>query len=45
MTSPVSRAARAKGTITNQPVSSIAIQAACTVSALWLVTAETPSAR
>src|SRR6266511_2209265 len=45
MTRPVRSAARANGTMANQPVSSIAIQAARTVWASRLVTAETPSAR
>src|SRR6266545_3493595 len=45
MTIPVSSAARANGTMTYQPVNSIAIQAARSVCASWLVTAETPSAR
>src|SRR5918992_1238568 len=45
MTSPVSSAATANGTMAYQPVTSIAIQAAPTVCASWLAAAQRPSAR
>src|SRR5919106_1834585 len=45
MTRPVKSAARANGTITYQPVNSIATQAPRTVRASWLVTEEMPSAK
>src|SRR5439155_608112 len=44
MTSPVSSAARASGTMTNQPVNSIAIQAGRTACASRLVAAEAATA-
>jgi hypothetical protein len=45
MTSPVSSEARANGTMANQPVSSIATQAARNIGASWLVMPATTSAR
>src|SRR5438552_16676477 len=44
MTRPVSSAARASGTMTYQPVNSMAIQAPRTAWASWLVAAVTPTA-
>src|SRR5438477_10022675 len=45
MINPVRSAARARGTMTDQPIVSIAIHAARTVCTSRLVAADTPSAR